>query len=88
MDQARADASSPAAGGVVLGIMRPEGCAPGRPVPYGARNAVSAASVSSGVSSATQWVQPGMTRVCNVGELHSVRDLVAQAVRADASDLV
>src|SRR3954453_16111829 len=48
MDQARADAASPAAGRAVLGIMRPEGCSPGRPVPYGARNAVSAASVSSG----------------------------------------
>jgi hypothetical protein len=45
MDQAQADASSSAAGGVVLGIMHPEGCAPGRPVPYGARNAVSAASI-------------------------------------------
>src|SRR5215510_12867596 len=34
------------------------------PSRYGARNAVSAVSVSSGVSSATQWAQPGMTRVC------------------------
>jgi hypothetical protein len=34
------------------------------PSRYGARNAVSAASISSGASSATQWPQPGMTRLC------------------------
>ena len=34
------------------------------PSRYGARNAVSAASISSGAVSATQWPVPGMTTVC------------------------
>ncbi len=64
MGQARAGASARAASGwcaasCVLGLR----AAAGQPR-YGARNVVSAASISSGVSSGTQCAQPGMTRGC------------------------
>ena len=60
-----------------------------RPPRYGARNAVSAASISSGASSATQWPAPGMTTLCtsSASELHRVADVLTVAFRsADRQD--
>ena len=65
--------------------MRPGSCAAVGQLRYGARNAVSAASICS----ATQWPVPGMTTLCTFvrGEVHRVPDLLSPACRsADGQD--